>query len=350
MKINIQKLVRVIAPIVSVFAVLILCVMPASAAGLDYNDYITSIRVDGDNDIVTVTFPFDKTQFRLFEYHGDFVQAIYGSSGTFSVNADVPYLLRIYPTTRFISLDNIPQGTEVSLSMSIDNTSWGFIDITKAFTQFNYACLDRSGGFISSVWQVSDRDLLSDVNATFTLEPLPNSAAFEVFCDYGNFSFSESRDVQIAIDSFSMTMTISSLYRLQQQTGKTNEILTEVGKQLAEQGKTLDEVLGAQKETNEKLDNIINGSSEQQNAADKFKDDIGSASDSLDAVGDALNQVPKPNISAGSLVPNDVLSGNDYLVYVASIQEFWKSEILSAVTLILGSMILISYVLFGEKG
>ena len=341
---------RILFTVICVTLLICSLSLPASAAVLDYNDYVTNVKVDGDNDIVTVSFPLDSMRISLIEIGVGEVASVVGSSLSVVVSADTRYVVRCYPLGDSISLSNIPSDTVCSLSLSIDSRSWGYIDVTNAYSSFGFAYYGKSGNFLDLIWGGLNHDNEWDMTASEVLTPVPDAFSFLPMGDFCDFSFWEGRTVDIGVYYFTMTMTISSLYRLQQQSGKTNEILTEVEKQLADQGKTLDEVLDAQKDTNNKLDSIINGSSEQQNAADRFKDDIGSASDSLDAAGDALNQVPKPNISAGSLVPNDVLSGNDYLVYVASIQEFWKSDVLSAVTLILGSMILISYVLFGEKG
>ena len=92
-------------------------------------------------------------------------------------------------------------------------------------------------------------------------------------------------------------MSISSLYRLQQETGKTNVILTEVQKQLAENGQTLEEVLQQQEQTNDKLDKlpgqigdemqgvIENEKEESKNEGNQFVDQI------LDALPDPSQDV-----------------------------------------------------------
>lgn len=85
-------------------------------------------------------------------------------------------------------------------------------------------------------------------------------------------------------------------------------------------------------------------------SADGVIGDMSGSAGSLEQVGDVMANVPKPNFAVSDLVPTDVLAGPDFMSYITPIKEFWNSGVLSTLTTILGGLLLLSYVLFGEKG
>lgn len=234
--------------------------LPASAAELDYNDYITNIQVDGDNDIVTVSFPVQNALYQLYDSSTNLLLSQLGSLN-FYADSNSKYRIDIVPLwPDVIDLSNIPQGAVLALDFQSDASGLGFWDAVNLDVLCYLAFPYGSGTYWRSVRPVLSENF--DPSFSFNLDKSDDNGSFFSAVDlqfsFHNIDFLDSGAKQLEAKSLTVTMSISSLYRLQQQTGKTNEILSEVEKQLADQGKTLDEVLGAQKDTNEKLDGIIN--------------------------------------------------------------------------------------------
>ena len=90
-------------------------VVSASAATLDYNDYITDIEVNGDLDLITVSFPTDAFHFNLYTVsNGELLDSSSGSSCLFDLPAGVSLQLGFGPDFD-ISLDNIPSDTQFTV-------------------------------------------------------------------------------------------------------------------------------------------------------------------------------------------------------------------------------------------
>ncbi len=339
MKINIQKFARVVIPFVSALLIVIVSVAPVSATGIDYNDYISRVEVDGSNDLVTVTIPAELCFVRVYDYTSrSDIYTGYGASHTFEALTGHSYAFQMWPfgypwgADGGLDISNIPDGTSGTVSFSSNVDVGGDTEQHSATAYFTYRNENQivvEHSYVDYTYTPGSHDFDFVVNppSNATVLEFEDSVGFAVFDD-GSYNFTVNDTV--------LVMSISSLYRLQQETGKTNTILAEVQKQLESNG--------------QKLEDIISGSSDQQNQAGQFKDEIGSVSGALVGAGSAISGVPKPTIVVDDLVPSDVLNGSAYLSYVTTIQEFWKSETLSSVTIILGGLILVSYILFGEKG
>ena len=251
---------RILIISLCVSALLTALVLPASAAELDYNDYITNIQVDGDNDIVTVKFPLDP-EISLYSNNPFVLQYQTDTARLeFDVTAGVSYSLGLYAfRDDFLILDNIPDGSLFTLTYEFTPVV-GSVTKPVSIMSRNYF-YGPNGSYLGEHRIYSDEFGLQDQTFQFSYNKLSGASygKFEFYWD--GITFEESGSKSFTFRDFTIVMSISSLYRLQQETGKTNEILSAVEKQLAEQGKTLDEVLGAQQETNEKLEDIISGGS-----------------------------------------------------------------------------------------
>ena len=234
--------------------------LPASATALDYNDYITNIQVDGDNDIVTVTIPLQgNTQYALYE-NSNLIGNIFGNEIVGQFKYGNSYNLYIMPTPfDSVLLSNIPSGTTVSYDYYITENYPTYNTPIVLFKVYYYMA---DGSTIIKSYELDRSPFEWAFPIESTLDIPDGAVSFSTEVGFLNFSPANDKAViyvaTFGLKSYTLTMTISSLYRLQQQTGQTNVILKEVEKQLADQGKTLDEVLGAQKDTNDKLDGIIN--------------------------------------------------------------------------------------------
>lgn len=271
-------------------------VLPASAAGVDYNDYITNVQVDGDNDVVTVTLPTDDTLFNLYDSSWNHVESYTGSSYELWMDPDNIYNLEVEPFVWRISLDNIPNDTEILMKFycSTDNSYitplvYGKVQYYKDGSHFDHQQYD-----------IGRSPFGEEIKFPFVMDIPAGADSFSPVILFTDWTvLNAGYPLNIECTEMVLNMSISSLYRLQQQTGKTNEILNAVEKQLEEQGKTLDEVLGAQQDTNEKLDQIING----DNGFNSSGSDFGSQSDELAGAGDQMGSALGDGMSSlGTMV------------------------------------------------
>lgn len=292
--------------IIVVICVLVLFVsfacLSVGAAELDYNDYVTDVQVDGDNDIVTVSFPVDGALIQLYDGSFNFITEGYGSL-SFDAVSNFAYRIDIMPLWgNYLDLTNIPQDTSISMSLHTDSSGLGFFWADSVTSQVMLAFpYDNS---LRWVFFDEVRNDNFDYTYSFNLDKSTGTGSYypSVRFDYVFRNvYLDAGQRSISVDSFTLHMSISSLYRLQQTSGKTNQILSEVEKQLADQGKTLDEVLESQKDTNNKLDDIINRPVEPETP---------SGSDVFDDLDDAENEIrdeAQSGLDAGLDIQNNVL-------------------------------------------
>lgn len=240
--------------LVFVFSVL---VFPVGAEILDYNDYVSDIVVDGENDIVTVTLPVSSSRIAVFNQHtGIWESNVEGvSSSTVSMNNHTEYSVRFVPDyLNQIGVDNIPDGTQILIKIGIDasNPNNTFAHPQMADVLYYYLA---DGSVVSQVMSEGltvSLPELATLGLSYTLSyPAENTKAFSFSMDLQNFKFSQygtdyplfSDNVTFTVYSYSLTMSISSLYRQQQISGKTNKLLSAVEDQLEENGQKLDEII-----------------------------------------------------------------------------------------------------------
>ena len=305
-----------------VLCLVILCsfALPTSAAGFDYNDFVTKITVDGDNDIVTVVIPADRQYFSVAG-----VGLSYGSI-SFSVTEGVSYNIGLIPFPGNMDLSNVPDGTQYTYNFDVD-VNRGYE--TPALTSYN--TFYRNGVHVADIpTQIGIHHFDGIISVSGTIQR-PESSVNELAISLWAYDLKpiSSGTMTVRAYDFVMTMSISSLYRLQQQTGKTNEILAEVEKQLAEQGKTLDEVLQQQQQTNDKLDDTNDKldklpgqiGDEMQNVIDKEKDEATSSGNKY--VDQILSALPDPSTDVlaamKSLTDATAYTGTDAILPIPAI-------------------------------
>lgn len=347
LKVNIQKHSKRFIPLVTAFFVLVVSVgfpIVASAEGVDYKDYISNIEVDGHNDIVTITVPAND-QYWTFET-GGIVQRFDQGWVDFAPVVGQQYTLQLHPFNGRLNLDDIPNGTifTVGFSFQFSNT----VSYDSTYVSCNEQYYSSSGSWLGQIQNGVGHKTFEGVN-TYSITskfskngPYSNgvttpAGSVDLFLQLYKFTPTESSNyVHFNAQDFTMTFTISSLYELQQTQERTNELLEAVEDKLEENG--------------QKLDDIINGTPEQNEQADQFQEEISGSIEDLNQAGEALNQVPQPSISPDDLVPGDILAGNSFLAYTFTLQELWKSKELSLIFTTLGGLMVLSFVLFGKKG
>lgn len=276
MKFKLQKWCIRFSSVFAVLAVLVLVTVPALAAPIDYNDYVTDIRVDGNNDIVTVTIPADMAQVFIYDMDGNEVYRGVGSVHDFVFGEDESYSLQVwpfgYPFTNDTGFEllHIPNGTKITSGfgyvLDATPTEYLFPDV---YVRYFFVPTDNYDGFVLD--DIADYTAISH---TYTVDAPEDATILNVGYEVWYVSPKDIPVASVYIQDTKMVFTISSLLRQQQATGKTNAILKEVEKQLAEQGKTLDDIKQQQQDTNDKLDGIINGDvkPESPDGSDRFDD------------------------------------------------------------------------------
>lgn len=274
--------------------VLLFCPMALSvgALGVDYKDLDYQVSVDGDNNIVTLTIPEKYTRMQVRQGGSYVVNKGDTHSVSWVANSGI-YLIRIYPFyDGGLSLDDIPAGSTLTFDITM-NPSGGYNTPT-ATASWTY--LDSSLGEVG--WGSKDFGY-APIADTFSFEipiqRISGAVSLNPLLYFNNFSVLEpNTSVTVTVESAVLTMSISSLYFMQQQTGKTNEILTEVEKQLEANGQTLQEVLDAQQQTNDKLDQLPGQiGDEMQDIIDSEKEE--SKNEGNQFVDQILDALPDPS-------------------------------------------------------
>lgn len=237
-------------------------VLPASAANIDYNDLISNIVVDGDNDLVTITVPSEYLLTQIVDGGtGAALVTNVGGTASYSVTSGYPYTVIFYAFqngTDHLLLDNIPNVTTVSYDFYISNSGGLGYETPTIFSDWYF--FDSNSQYLGmSRTEHGNHTLTGEHSFTQIISKVSGTTSGSC-----NFTFYQLRPLSsgtlsVELRSLKLTFTISSLYRLQQESGKTNKLLSAVEEKLADQGKTLDDILDSQQDTNDKLDGIING-------------------------------------------------------------------------------------------
>lgn len=300
----IHMLQRILFP--GIFITLLICsfALPASAANIDYNDLISNIEVDGDNDLVTITVPSDYILTQIVDGGtGESLVTNSGVSASYSVNSGYPYTIIFYAFqngTDHLLLENIPNFTFVDYDFSISSPSGLGYETPSVFSDWYY--FDAASQYISmSRTEHGNQVLTGNHSYTQFISKAPGTVSGSCNFTFYHLKPLSSGELTVRLKSLTLTFTISSLYRLQQETGKTNTILKEVEKQLADQGKTLGDILGTQQQTNNKLDGLW-----------------GSITDGFSSMGDKLNDL----FTGGSAGDNVSGSAGDFKDQLGDVEDF----------------------------
>lgn len=211
-------------------------VVSSFAAGydlIDYNDYVTDVKVDGDNDLVTITLPGNLSLVEVVR--GDTWQYVLKSqqSASFNPIVGLPYYinLQMLSSSKF-DLSLFPDDTRVEYNYKITSGSTNSLTVIPSnsiYTQY----FDIDGNYLTQnivALPYIDDDLYisGTYSASTTITKPTNAVAFSGFLSIEGLRFANSSTISFSIDSVKLTFSISSLYRQQQLTGKTNELLEDI--------------------------------------------------------------------------------------------------------------------------
>lgn len=316
------KLIRTLSCLVAVACVFLLTI-PAMAASdrtiIDYNNYVTNTAVDGANDLVTVQFPTEWTYWGVWIPYPSNSWQVRGYGDTITWSANSARDLVMYPIgdsgSRLLDVSTIPNGSTFSFGVQFS------ADVAHEAGQWEIQVyyLDKDGSMLSSEI-VSMGSYTSDyADVSFAVDK-PNNAYGMYFRFYiHNIEPIEYTTLTMHIVHFQLEMSISSLYRLQEQTGKTNELLKDV----------------------------LNGTPEQNESADNAAGQMGEQADKIDGLIDQATP-ERPNLDAfdrTEVVPNAGVS-----VLTSTLSPIINNELVVKIMLMVATLMLVGYVLFGKKG
>lgn len=249
-------------------------VFTVSAAGADYKDYITDITVSGHNDIVEIRIPAEEQYFILINetqgwstrFDNGYLDLVADGSGgdydRYTIN------LHCFPDGR-LNLQDIPDGTQFTAGFFYSYSGPGYETPYVSVHEQYYSSLSSSDYLGQIQETIGFSPVLHDGSVThhgifnktgpYTNGVTGSAEYVDMFLRLNNYSPLSKDFVMLQAQDFVMTMTISSLYELQQTQEKTNQILEAVEAKLEQNGQKLDDILSSQDEMNDKMDNIING-------------------------------------------------------------------------------------------
>lgn len=246
-----KRIIPVLTALMVLFSALVVSAPNVGAVAYNYNDYIQSIKVDGDNDLVTVSLPVNMASYSVVNVaSGSWDILVEGLCGVPFVAPQELYtsgtVIRINPLghsngLNFLDMSNIPADTSFSMSFAIgDNISSYDTPTLGCVIQYYYY-----SDYVLKYQQVIDfgKYPIADFDVSSTFAYQGDLAVFEVDIKNLIVNGSSGQFITLYCNTFTLQMSISSLYRLQQEVGETNEILEAVKAELIEQGTTLDSVL-----------------------------------------------------------------------------------------------------------
>lgn len=348
MKINIQKLLRVFAPFIACLNLILYMVVPASAAVIDPYDLAGHIIADGANDLLTISFPTDNFYWRAL-HDGSLSHTGYGQTFSYQtqmryVDNDTVYFHPFGKDTFFPAKGVADDGAfdiNISLPLVVRDATQ-----TYGVTGKLYAWLRNSDGtsnaVVLSTVDISSIQTNVSVVPRFALQDLTLNLVgvdyfnFYVVLDfYGVASESDTAAVEVSCNSsIDLKMRISSFYRQNANNEEMKGIMNEINTQLDEQG--------------QKLDQIMNGSQVDQDAANDFENNSSNQSDKIDDANDVLGNVTKPDIDdvpmdVGGYVPQD---GNT--TWRSLLAPLYESSVIMTPLMISLVFLVVRFVLYGK--
>lgn len=319
---------RLFFVVATILCLVLSCVTPALADSIDYTEYITDIRVDGDNDIVTAVMPTDGCRWTLYAEPSYELISTVDNPATFFVgkapySEDAIYCIECLPFSKQrLDITNIPSGSILDFAFVLDGYNGGY---NTPLLKVSFRYYDKDGKLLEQKNTTVGNTPIWDFTFSSELDKPVGAVALSVSLGFHSFSKlypDESPYITCTLDKIVLEMQISSLYRLQQETGKTNAILDKVEKQLEKQGQTLEDVLASQNQTNEKLEELPGEiGDEMQGILDSEKQAAESSGN--DFVDQILGALPDPSTDVlaalKSLTDATAYTGTDAVLPIPAI-------------------------------
>lgn len=256
---------------------LMLMASPALAQGIDYMDYITDIKTVDGVSYVTFMLPLESIHYAVY-YDNQLRRTGIGSNVSFPCRDEGKVkLLYYFNEEGRIDTSDLPAIISVAANLLVTTTP----DTETPLLEFHVR--EQPGAKVIGSKYV--RALLSEEQSiTIPEVKVPRNSSIDFAIYYTGWLNKVEQELtrEVSLKSYTITMSIDSLFMQQQQSQKTNKLLEAVEKKLADNGKKLDDVLSAQGQTNQKLDGIQDTlDSQMQNEIDKAEEMGTTASDQV---------------------------------------------------------------------
>lgn len=212
--------------ILSCICLIVCLAVPGFAVSsfIDPIDYIVTESVNGDNNWINVSIPasaviikWDKTK------NGSWTNAQTGSSATFP--ADLQSHDIYSSVTTPIDITSIIDGTTITMQYSCTVNSG--IQPQASHGRWFFRYLDINGAVIGD--QITSINISADFDTSYIsviMDKPDNAVAMNVY--YQWLDTTAQNSFTININSINFSCLVSALQRVQQETGKTNELLEHV--------------------------------------------------------------------------------------------------------------------------
>lgn len=335
-------------PLLLAFSVLVFALIPikANAAvtkSYNYEDYVSSATVSGNVKTVNVSIPVEPVRWQYF-LSGAEVGVASGNVMALDVSPNRQYAIRCYVfgssldlneyaigrsySTDALYIGNIPDGTsyDVRCDLFIDDTS-ATVGFANSWTDLY---LDENGKCLKVVNQNSSAGCVigQTINTYHILMSgtisKPEGAVYLVtgFQFHNIKTGSETDTLGISFYGYNLTMDIDQLSSLAEQQGKTNKLLEE----------------------------IKTGSTADQEAADKFNDEVGNQTGEMDKLVGDMDKLNKPDIGSMDFSVDEFVSSDDISLLAGTITPVMQNELVIGMFMIVSICVFASFVLFGKKG
>lgn len=212
---------------------------------LDYNDYLKSVIVQGDQDLVKFGFPLSTFKCDTYNYNTkQYLTIKNGAQMTATLVAGNQYRITFY--SPYMLINNIPDNTWISASFELSLSN--YLGSNNALLNVGMSYFDRNGDFITQVNGSMREVAVNSTTYTDTIvtRDIADAYGVQIFYQFNYYVVENSAQATITLLDNNFSCSISSIYRENMLENKNNQLLGAIEEQLQANG--------------DKLDDIINGS------------------------------------------------------------------------------------------
>lgn len=334
MKKIMEKLNKHFFPCVVVLSLLMVLCTPltvnaAWGEALDYADLDYSVQFGTDVNIVRCIIPSTSNMFTASSYNGNGTKKVIGKSAMeISTDSDESFDIDIFPVTTYgLSLANLPVGSKLVFEIEVDESGIvngvGFHYVWKR-TRY----MDSSNKWLTN--KLTDITTIALNTSTevetfsldYVIENIDGATALVPGIKFENYQAAAGDTLRLKVVSAYLEMEVSTEFWSQFQAQQNGKLLND----------------------------MVNGTPEQNAAADESVEEMEQASGKLDNLGDQLNSVEKPNADDMNVSADKLLGGMAATsMLTAPILEIWKNPVALSILTVVVTIVLISWVFFGKK-